>query len=53
MENKVKYYREQLGMTLAELSRKTGISTSEINYIENDMSKDVMLSNAISLIKKN
>ena len=39
MNNKVKYYREELGMTLAELSRKTGISIAEINHIENETNK--------------
>lgn len=49
MDNKISYYRNKHNLTLKELSIKSGISVSQINYIENNISKDVKLSTAISL----
>nr|DAS12964.1 MAG TPA: Helix-turn-helix XRE-family like protein [Caudoviricetes sp.] len=51
MKNKVWYYRNKRNLTLQQLSRLTGISVGELNNIENDVSKDIMLSNAIKLSK--
>jgi len=49
MENKVWYYRDKANLSVNQLSRKTGITPSEITKIENDQTNDVMLSNAIRL----
>ena len=49
MKNKVWYYRNRRNLTLQQLSRLTGISVGELNNIENDVSKDILLSNAIKL----
>lgn len=49
MENKLWYYRNQRGLTLKELSRKTGISVSALNKIENGETKHIYLDNAIEL----
>lgn len=49
MENKVWEYRNKMGMSLKDLSRKTGLSIPEINKIENGITKDIMLSNAVIL----
>ena len=47
MENKVWYYRNERNLTLKQLSKLTGISVGELSNIENNVSKDIMLSNAI------
>lgn len=49
MENKVWYYRDKANLSVNQLSRKTGITPSEITKIENGQTNDVMLSNAIRL----
>lgn len=49
MENKIWYYRTKQNMTLRDLSRKTGISVSNLDKIENDMTHDILLKNAITL----
>lgn len=51
MKNKLWYYRTKRGLTLKELSRLTGISPGELNLIENENTKDILLSNAIILAK--
>ena len=51
MENKLWYYRNQRHMTLKELSRKTGITVTALNKIENGNTNDIMLSNAVILSK--
>lgn len=51
MKNKVAYYRNQQNMTLRQLSQKTGISIGNLDKIENDYTKDILLSNAIELSK--
>ena len=51
MKNKVAYYRNQQNMTLHQLSKKTGISIGNLDKIENDYTKDILLSNAIELSK--
>ena len=49
MENKLWYYRDQKALTLQELSRLSGISVAALNKIENGNTKDILLSNAITL----
>lgn len=49
MENKLWYYRNQKALTLQELSRLSGISVAALNKIENGNTKDILLSNAITL----
>lgn len=51
MENKVWFYRTKQNMSLRELSRKTGISVANLDKIENDNTRDILLSNAITLSK--
>ena len=51
MENKVWYYRDKRNLTLKQLSKLTGISVGELSNIENNVSKDIMLSNAVILSK--
>lgn len=51
MENKVWYYRNERHMSLRQLSRRTGISITALNKIENGKTKDVLLGNAIILSK--
>lgn len=51
MENKLWYYRNQRNMSLKELSRKTGISVTGLNKIENEKTNDILLSNAIIISK--
>lgn len=36
MKNKIKEYREELGITQAELAEKSGICRTIINQLEND-----------------
>ena len=51
MENKVWYYRKQYNWTLKHLSRLTGISVSELNKLENGLTQDIGLNNAMILSK--
>ena len=51
MENRLWYYRNERNMTLKELSRKTGITVTALNKIENGNTNDRMLSNAVILSK--
>lgn len=51
MRNKVWHYRNINGLSLKELSYLTGISVSELNKIENEETKDILLSNAINISK--
>ena len=34
MENKIRYYREKIGMTQEELAQKAGVSRVTISYLE-------------------
>ena len=49
MDNKLWYYRNKKGLTLQELSRLSGMSVAALNKIENGNTKDILLSNAITL----
>ena len=51
MENKVGIYRVKKGLTLRQLSQRTGISTTTLSKIENEHTNDILLSNAIILAK--
>lgn len=51
MENKVGIYRIKNGLTLKQLSDRTGISTTTLSKIENNHTNDILLSNAIILAK--
>ena len=39
MQNKLKFYREELGMTQAELSEKSSVARTIISFIETE--KDI------------
>lgn len=49
MNNKLWYYRNQKHMTLQELSRRSGLSVAALNKIENENTKDILLTNAVVL----
>lgn len=49
MKNKVGEYRYKRNMSISELSRRTGISSTTLSNIENGHTSDILLSNAISL----
>lgn len=51
MDNKIWHYRHERNLTLKELSRLTGISVAELNNLENGLTKDILLSNAITISK--
>lgn len=51
MKNKVGIYRVKNGLTLKQLSERTGISTTTLSKIENNRTNDILLSNAIILAK--
>ena len=51
MEKKVGDYRNKKALTLQELSRLGGISVAALNKIENGNTKDIILSNAITLFR--
>ena len=51
MRYKVKERREQLGMTQAELVKKTGLSRAIISVIENDGDTDVKISTLDAIAK--
>jgi transcriptional regulator with XRE-family HTH domain len=51
MRNKIGEYRYKQNMSLAELSRRSGISTTALYNIENGYTKDIFLSHAIVLSK--
>lgn len=51
MKNKVWHYRNQQNISLRRLSAMTGISTSELNKIENEETKDIWLRNAVAISK--
>lgn len=51
MKYKVKERREQLGMTQAELIRKTGLSRALISLIENGGDTDVKISTLDAIAK--
>ena len=51
MENKVGIYRIKNGLTIKQLSDRTGISTTTLSKIENNHTNDILLSNAIILAK--
>jgi len=51
MENKIWYYRKQRNWTLKHLADLTGISAGELNRLENGLTKDIGLKNAMILSK--
>lgn len=51
MDNKIWHYRHERNLTLKELSRLTGISVAELNNLENGLTQDILLSNAIAISK--
>ena len=51
MKNNVGIYRVKNGLTLKQLSERTGISTTTLSKIENNRTDDILLSNAIILAK--
>lgn len=51
LKNKVKEYRENLGMSQEELAQKSGIARTIISRIENNQASDVKLSTLLSIAK--
>ena len=49
MKNKVAEYRYKRDMSIAELSRRTGISYSSISELEKGYTSDILLSHAVTL----
>lgn len=49
MKNKVGEYRYQQNISISELGKRTGISTTAISNLENGYTSDILLSHAISL----
>lgn len=49
LKNKVKEYRENLGMSQEELAQKSGVARTIISRIENNQASDVKLSTLLSL----
>lgn len=49
MQNKLKFYREELGMTQAELSEKSSVARTIISFIETEKEVDVKLSTLSAL----
>ena len=49
MKNKIGEYRYKQNMTIAELSRRSGISTTALSNLENGYTSDILLSNAVIL----
>lgn len=43
IEYRVFEFREKAGMTITELAEKSGVSKSQINYIENGLSNPTVL----------
>lgn len=51
MKNKIGEYRYKQNMSIAELSRRSGISTTALYNLENGYTSDILLTNAIILSK--
>lgn len=49
MKNKVWYYRTEQNISLRKLSQMSHISISELSCIENGLTNDILLSNAIAI----
>jgi transcriptional regulator with XRE-family HTH domain len=49
MDNKIGEYRYKNDLTLKELSIRSGISTTALSNLENGLTKDILLSHAITL----
>lgn len=49
MKNKVGEYRYKLNMSISELSKRSGLSTTAITNLENGYTSDIYLSHALSL----
>mgnify|MGYP002769076512 CR=1 FL=1 len=49
MQNRLKHYREEQGMTQAELSEKSSVARTVISYIETNKEVDVKLSTLSAL----
>lgn len=49
MKNRIGEYRYKQNMSLAELSRRSGMSTTALYNLENGYATDIMLSNAVIL----
>lgn len=49
MKNRVAEYRYKRNMSISELSKRTGMSTTAIVNLENEYTSDILLSHAISL----
>lgn len=49
MKNKVGEYRYKLNMSISELSKRSGLSTTAIMNLENGYTSDIYLSHALSL----
>lgn len=49
MDNKIGEYRYKNDLTLKELSIRSGISTTALSNLENELTKDILLSHAITL----
>ena len=49
MKNKVGEYRYKLNMSVSELSKRSGLSTTAITNLENGYTSDIYLSHALSL----
>lgn len=51
MKNKLKDYREELGMSQVELSRRSGVARTTISYLETQKDYDVKLSTLVDIAK--
>lgn len=49
MKNKVGEYRYLRNMSITELSKRTGLSTTAISNLENGHTADILLSHALAL----
>lgn len=49
MKNKVGEYRYKQNMSISELSKRCGLSSTAISNLENGYTSDILLSHAIAL----
>ena len=49
MKNKVGEYRYQQNISISELAKRTGLSTTAISNLENGYTSDILPSHAIAL----
>lgn len=49
MKNKVGEYRCKYNMSISELSKRSGMSSTAISNLENGYTSDILLSHAITL----